>query len=123
MIEKICIGILSLVIILLILRIRKEKSPNTKELELFYEKAGRLIAQFNQTAEKNIGLLEEKIVEAKGILKEIESSHRFQGNGRYPKVFQLSEAGLTVAEIAKKVKMSQHEVELILKQEAVSHKL
>jgi methylphosphotriester-DNA--protein-cysteine methyltransferase len=117
MIEKICIGILSLVIILLILRIRKEKNPNFEELELFYEKAGRLIAQFNQTAEKNINLLEEKITEAKEILKEAEEkpSLRISGSVRYPEVFQLAETGLTPREIAKKVRMSQHEVELILK--------
>ncbi|MBU1599122.1 hypothetical protein KKG61_03310 [bacterium] len=117
MIEKICIGILSLVIILLILRIRKEKNPNFAELELFYEKAGRLIAQFNQTAEKNISLLEEKIIEVREMRKETEKepSPKILGNGRYPKVFQLAEAGLTLSEIAQKVKMSQHEVELILK--------
>jgi transcriptional regulator len=117
MMEKICIGILSLVIILLILRIRKEKNPNSQELELFYEKAGRLIAQFNQTAEKNINLLEEKITEAREILKEAEEkpSLRISGSVRYPEVFQLAEAGLTPREIAKKVQMSQHEVELILK--------
>ena len=117
MIEKICIAILSLVIILLILRIRKEKNPNSQELELFYEKAGRLIAQFNQTAEKNIGLLEEKITEVKEILKEAEEKTplKISGDYRYPEVFQLAEAGLTLPEIAKKVKMSQHEIELILK--------
>ncbi|MDI6752601.1 MAG: hypothetical protein QME07_07145 [bacterium] len=117
MIDKICIGILSLVIILLILRIRKEKNPNTKELELFYEKAGRLIAQFNQTAEKNIGLLEEKITEAREIQKEIEERLPLKvADKRYSKIFHLSEAGLTLSEIAERVKISQHEVELILKQ-------
>jgi Uma2 family endonuclease len=113
MMEKVCIILLSAVILLLILR--EKNRPEKKEIDLFCEKAQKLITEFNSTAEKNIDLLEEKIEEAKGVTKGLDERLSYFSE-KHLQIFRYNKEGLSLPEIAEKVRMSQAEVELILKQ-------
>ncbi|HAW50099.1 TPA: hypothetical protein DCX16_04020 [bacterium] len=101
----------------------KEKRKDRLQINVFFDKAEKLISTFNQTAEKNIFLLEEKIQEANEVLNELDKkiaqSEEFEEKiktKRFPEVFRLRNEGLPISQIAKKMNMSQYEIELILKQ-------
>jgi len=107
--------LLFLVCFLIIGRI-KERKQEKKELIAFFEKGERLIAEFDQTASRNIDILEEKIKEAKGVIEELDKRIMEKENKRFPEVFRLRDKGFEIPEIARIMNMGKGEIELILKQ-------
>ncbi|MEW6680420.1 MAG: hypothetical protein AB1297_05325 [bacterium] len=85
-------------------------------MRAFIEKGERLIASFDQIAQRNIDILEEKIKEAKDVLKELDERAKERESKKFPDVFRLRDEGFEIPEIAKMMNMGKAEIELILKQ-------
>ncbi|MEW6103459.1 MAG: hypothetical protein AB1630_06560 [bacterium] len=107
--------LLFLTLFLIIWKIR-EKKEEKREFITFLEKGEKLIASFDQIAERNIDILEEKIKEAKDVIKELDERAKERENKRFPDVFRLRDEGFEIPEIAKIMNMGKAEIELILKQ-------
>lgn len=110
------IVLLLFLIFFLLFQKRKEKEQEKRDLMEFFIKAERLMAEFNQAALRNIDMLEEKIKEVKGVIKECDERIKRIESKRFPEVFRLKEEGFEITQIAKMMNRGKGEIELILKQ-------